>query len=113
MVNNKQTLIRFRQSLIFAVNEVASAKLNLERSKDHSECVAFPSTITDQAAKKTQEIFKNKLGNFLQVITDPGRALHGESDLANIKNAQRDAAVDLCRSVGDLWRSLIITANSK
>jgi hypothetical protein len=105
MVNSKKSIIKFQQILIFAVNEVAVALLKPGVSNDKSESIMLSPIITVQVSGDARENFKNRLENYLRIIRVQSNVLKDEPDLTAIKKTQQDAAVDLCASVDDLWRS--------
>lgn len=107
MVNSKKSIIKFQQILIFAVNEVAVASLKPGVSKEDSERIVLSPITTVQVAGNARENFKNRLENYLRIIRVQSNVLKDEPDLTVIKMTQQDAAVDLCASVDDLWRSSI------
>ena len=106
MINHKQSIIKFRQSLIFAVDEVVVASLKRDRLKYQVKCVAGSEDAIEHATINARELFKNKLETYLAALMVHSDEAQSEVDAATIKSTQLDAVHNLFRSVNDLWRSI-------
>lgn len=107
MENNRRSTINFRQYLILAINEVAGASLKPDNSKDKCDCDLLFASDFAQVDRNVNEIFKNKLDNYLQLVRSRNSVLQGELIWTDLEKIRIDAAVDLCNSMDDLWRSFI------
>lgn len=106
MIKHQRSIIKFRQSLIFAVDEVVVASFKRDRLKYDVNCIVLSKAATEHATISARELFKNNLETYLEAIMVHSDESQSELDAATIKSTQLDAAHNLCRSVGDLWRSM-------
>jgi outer membrane protein, multidrug efflux system len=101
--NRDITVIQFRESLLNAVGEVSDALVTLDKLTDQQKLAAERTKTLQDAIQNSKMLFKNGQATYLEVITAQGNVLQSELELANIKKAQLDAAVDLYRSLGGGW----------
>jgi multidrug efflux system outer membrane protein len=102
-VNRDQTVIQFRQSVLVAVGEVSDNLVLLDKLNQQQELIAEQVSTLQLATRNSQLLFKNGQATYLEVITAQGNVLQSELELASIKKARLDAAVDLYRSLGGGW----------
>ena len=102
-ITRDQSVIRFRQSILVAVQEVSDALVTLNKLDSQQTLAATRTSTLREATHNSQLLFKNGLATYLEVITAQGNVLQSELELANIKKAQLDATVDLYRAVGGGW----------
>jgi hypothetical protein len=107
MKNSRQSIIKFRQYLIFAIKEVAGASLKPDNSKDQGNYDLLFATDDMQDNGNVRGNFKNRLENYLEIVRIRSTMLQGEPDSADLEKVRTDAAVDLSNSLDDLWRSFI------
>jgi len=104
MVDRERTVLQFRQSVLTAVGEVSDELIKIEKLKQQY-------VIADQRVRTVQSglqnanlLFKSGMANYLEVINAQSNALQSELDLATIKTAQLNAAVELYRTLGGGWK---------
>lgn len=104
LVDREKTVLQFRQSVLSAVGEVSDELVKIEKLKQQY-------TIADKRVKTVQSslhnadlLFKSGMANYLEVINAQSNALQSELDLATIKTAQLNAAVELYRALGGGWK---------
>jgi multidrug efflux system outer membrane protein len=102
-VNRDATVLQFRQSVLVAYGEVSDALVKLDKLKQQQALAAERTTTLQEATHNSQQLFKNGLATYLEVITAQGNVLQSELELASIKKARLDATVDLYRSLGGGW----------
>jgi multidrug efflux system outer membrane protein len=103
-VRREQTVIAFRQSVLVAVGEVSDNLVAINKLEQQQSLAAESITTLEQATRNSQQLFRNGLATYLEVITAQGNVLQGELELAGIKKSQLDARVDLYRAVGGGWQ---------
>ncbi len=103
-VEREKTVIQFRQSVLVAVGEVSDALGRIEKLKQQHEIVASRVSVLRQATNNANQLFRNGLANYLEVITAQGNVLQSELELASLKREQLDAVVGLYKSLGGGWK---------
>ena len=103
-VAREQTVLRFRQSVLVAVEEVSDALVGLDKLSQQQQLAAERVSTLRQATHNAQLLFANGLANYLEVITAQSNGLQSELELAALKKAQLDATVELYRAVGGGWQ---------
>jgi multidrug efflux system outer membrane protein len=93
MVNRDQTVIRFRQSVLVAVEEVSDALVKIDKLKEQRALATERTSELVRATKNSQLLFKNGMANYLEVITAESSVLTSKLEAASITNAQLDATV--------------------
>lgn len=102
-VNREVTVIQFRQSVLVAYGEVSDALVKLDKLKQQQALVTERTGTLQLATRNSQQLFKNGLATYLEVITAQSNVLQSELELAAVKKARLDATVDLYRSLGGGW----------
>ncbi|MDN3548871.1 efflux transporter outer membrane subunit [Mucilaginibacter aquaedulcis] len=102
-VNREASVLQFRQSVLVAYQEVSDALVKLDKLKQQQALATERTATLQQATHNSQQLFKNGLATYLEVITAQGNVLQSELELASIKKARLDATVDLYRSLGGGW----------
>jgi len=103
-VEREKSVIRFRQSVLVAVGEVADALVTIDKLNQQQAIAANRTKTLQHATNNANMLFRNGMANYLEVITAQSNVLQSELELVAIKKAQLDATVDLYRSVGGGWR---------
>jgi multidrug efflux system outer membrane protein len=103
-VNREKTVIQFRQTVLNAVGEVSDAMVKIDKLQSQQDIAANRVNTLQKATNNANQLFKNGLANYLEVITAEGNVLQSELDLASIKTARLNAVSDLYRSLGGGWK---------
>ncbi|MBS1915359.1 MAG: efflux transporter outer membrane subunit [Bacteroidetes bacterium] len=103
-VNREKAVISFRGSVLNAVGEVSDALVKIEKLKQQQSIAAARVNTLHQAISNADQLFKNGLATYLEVITAQSNSLEGELELASLKQAQLSANIELYRSLGGGWR---------
>jgi NodT family efflux transporter outer membrane factor (OMF) lipoprotein len=103
-IEREKTVIEFRQSVLVAVGEVSDALGRIEKLKQQHEIVASRVNTLRQATNNADQLFRNGLASYLEVITAQGNVLQSELELASLKREQLDAVVGLYKSLGGGWK---------
>lgn len=102
-VEQERAVIRFRQSVLVAVGEVADALVALNKL-GQKETIALERTqILQDAIGHADLLFNTGMADYLEVITAQSNVLQSELELAQIKKARLDAMVNLYKSLGGGW----------
>jgi multidrug efflux system outer membrane protein len=102
-ITRDQTVIRFRQSVLVAVEEVSDALIKLDRLREQQTLISRRVSTLQEATQNARMLFNNGLANYLEVITAQGNVLQSELEMVTVKKSRLDAAIDLYRSVGGGW----------
>ncbi|MFC3562828.1 efflux transporter outer membrane subunit [Pedobacter jamesrossensis] len=103
-IQRESSIVRFRQSVLVAVEEVSGALLKLDKLKAQQNIEAQRASTLRYATVNSQLLFKNGLASYLEVLLAQGNVLQSELQLANLQKERLDAMVDLYRSVGGGWK---------
>lgn len=103
-VERDQTVLRFRQTVIEAVKEVANEQAKIVNLKSEYLIAEERVKTLQLAVKNSDLLFKSGMANYLEVITAQGNLLQGELDLTTLKTAQLTASVGLYRALGGGWQ---------
>jgi multidrug efflux system outer membrane protein len=103
-IDREKTVIQFRQTVLNAVGEVSDALVKIDKLKAEQDIAANRVNTLQKATANANQLFKNGMANYLEVITAQGNVLQSELDLASIKTARLNAVADLYRSLGGGWR---------
>ena len=103
-IEREKTVIRFRQTVLSAVGEVADAMAKIDKLKTRRGLAATRVQTLQQATLNASLLFKNGLANYLEVITAQGNVLQSELNLAVIKRSELDAAAELYIALGGGWK---------
>lgn len=103
-VQREQAVIRFRQSVLNAVGEVANALVRLEKLEGQQRIAAQRVQTLQQAVNNAGMLFRSGLADYLEVITAQSNALQAELVLADIRRQRLSAMVELYRALGGGWK---------
>jgi NodT family efflux transporter outer membrane factor (OMF) lipoprotein len=103
-LEREESVIRFRQSVLQAVTEVANAMVQTQKLKEQRSIASGQVDTLKHAIGNAQLLFKSDMASYLEVITAQGNALQAELDLASITRSQLGAMVELYRSLGGGWK---------
>jgi multidrug efflux system outer membrane protein len=103
-IDREKTVIQFRQTVLNAVGEVSDALVKIDRLKAEQDIAANRVNTLQKATSNANQLFKNGMANYLEVITAQGNVLQSELALATIKTERLNAVAELYRSLGGGWR---------
>ncbi|RPD39297.1 efflux transporter outer membrane subunit [Chitinophaga barathri] len=99
-VERDQAVIRFRQSVTVAVQEVSNALIQLDKLQGQQDIAGARLQTTQQAVSNARLLFRSGLANYLEVISAQGSSLQAELTQVDIRRQRLTAMVDLYRSLG-------------
>jgi NodT family efflux transporter outer membrane factor (OMF) lipoprotein len=103
-IQREQEVVRFRQSVLTAITEVANALVQIDQLKQQDSIALQQVNTLQRAVSNAQLLFKSDLANYLEVITAQSSALQAQLNLSTIKRMQWGAVVELYRSLGGGWK---------
>ncbi|MDB5029901.1 efflux transporter outer membrane subunit [Mucilaginibacter sp.] len=103
-IDREKTVIQFRQTVLNAVGEVSNALVKIDKLKSEQDIAANRVNTLQKATSNANQLFKNGMANYLEVITAQGNVLQSELELASIKTARLNAVAELYRSLGGGWK---------
>jgi len=103
-IDRERTVLQFRQTVLSAVGEVSDALVKIEKLQTQQAIAANRVNTLQKAIANANQLFKNGLANYLEVITAQANVLQSELQLVAIKRAQLNANVDLYKSLGGGWK---------
>jgi outer membrane protein, multidrug efflux system len=103
-VNREKAVISFRSTVLHAVGEVSDALIKIEKLKQQQSITATRVNTLQLAIGNANQLFRNGLATYLEVITAQSNSLQAELELASLKEAQLSANIELYRSLGGGWR---------
>ncbi|HLK29528.1 MAG TPA: TolC family protein [Puia sp.] len=103
-VNREKAVINFRSTVLNAVGEVSDALIKIKKLKEQQSIAATRVNTLQQAIGNANQLFRNGLATYLEVITAQSNSLQGELELASLKQAQLTANIELYKSLGGGWR---------
>lgn len=103
-VNREKTVLQFRQTVLNAVGEVSNALVKIDKLKQEQDIAANRVVLLQKATSNANQLFKNGMANYLEVITAQGNVLQSELALATIKTERLNAVAELYRSLGGGWQ---------
>lgn len=103
-IQREESVLRFKQVVLNAVTEVENALVKIEQSAKQHEIINRQSQVAKKAVQNAQLLFKSDMADYLEVITAQQRALQSELEVAANERIQRDAKVELYRSLGGGWK---------
>lgn len=103
-LQREQAVIKFRQSVLQATEEVTNALVKNDKLKQQREIATGQVDTLHRAVFNAKLLFKSDLANYLEVITAQGNALQAELNLASIQRQQLGAIVELYQSLGGGWK---------
>lgn len=103
-VDREKAVIEFRQTVLNAVGEVSDAMVSIEKLKQQETIATDRQKTLRQAISNSNQLFKNGLANYLEVITAQSNALQSELELASIKRSELVAVSQLYQALGGGWQ---------
>jgi outer membrane protein TolC len=103
-VNREKAVIEFRQTVLNAVGEVSDAMVSIEKLKEQETIAAGRQRTLQQAIDNSNQLFKNGMANYLEVITAQSNVLQSELELASIKRSELAAVSQLYQALGGGWQ---------
>jgi multidrug efflux system outer membrane protein len=103
-INREKTVIEFRQTVLNAVGEVSNALVKINKLKEEQDIAANRVAVLQKATANANQLFRNGMANYLEVITAQGNVLQSELALASIKTERLNAVAELYRSLGGGWK---------
>jgi multidrug efflux system outer membrane protein len=103
-VDREKTVIQFRQTVLNAVGEVSDALVKIDKLKEEQDIAANRVNTLQKATSNANQLFKNGMANYLEVITAQSNVLQSELALATIKTERLNAVAELYRSLGGGWK---------
>lgn len=103
-LEREQAVIKFRQSVLQAMEEVSNALVKTDKLKQQREIASGQVDTLQRAVANAKLLFKSDLANYLEVITAQGNALQAELNLAAIRRQELSTMVELYRSLGGGWK---------
>jgi multidrug efflux system outer membrane protein len=103
-INREKTVIQFRQTVLNAVGEVSDALVKIDKLKAEQDIAANRVSTLQKATSNANQLFKNGMANYLEVITAQSNVLQSELALATIKTERLNAVAELYRSLGGGWK---------
>jgi multidrug efflux system outer membrane protein len=103
-IDREKTVIQFRQTVLNAVGEVSDALVKIDKLKAEQDIAANRVNTLQKATTNANQLFRNGMANYLEVITAQGNVLQSELALATIKTERLNAVAELYRSLGGGWR---------
>lgn len=102
-IQREQAVLRFRQSVLEAVEEVSNALVKVQKLQEQQSVAANRVSILQQAIGNAGQLFGSGKATYLEVLTAQSNVLTGELQLASLKQSQLSAMVELYRSLGGGW----------
>jgi len=103
-IDREKTVIQFRQTVLNAVGEVSDALVKIDKLKAEQDIAANRVSTLQKATVNANQLFKNGMANYLEVITAQGNVLQSELDLAAVKTARLSAIAELYQALGGGWK---------
>lgn len=103
MVDREKTVLQFRQSVLSAAGEVSDELVKIEKLKQQFVIAEKRVKTVQGGLQNANYLFQSGMATYLEVINAQSNALQSELDLATIKTAQLNAAVELYRALGGGW----------
>lgn len=96
----QQAYLNFRQSILDASREVSDVLYTYQAVEERIEVKTMQFEAYDTAMVYSEELFKNGLANYLEVLTSRENALNSQLDIINARFTRLDAVVELYRAMG-------------
>ena len=84
--------------------EVSDALVKIEKLREQQSIAATRVSTLHSAINNADQLFRNGMATYLEVITAQSNSLEGELELASLKQAQLSANIELYKSLGGGWR---------
>jgi multidrug efflux system outer membrane protein len=102
-IEREKSVFEFRKSVLNAYGEVSDALIGIEKLQQQQSIAADRVSKLQIATSNADLLFRNGMANYLEVITAQSNVLSSELELASIRRARLNAAIDLYRSLGGGW----------
>jgi NodT family efflux transporter outer membrane factor (OMF) lipoprotein len=102
-IQREQSVLRFRQSILTAYQEVSDALVRIDKLEKEQAIAAARVGELQHTTTNAGLLFKSGFANYLEVLTAQSNTLLGELELASLKREQLNAVIDLYRSLGGGW----------
>ncbi len=96
-------LLQFKSTVLIAQSEVADAKIQLSTLEEISQIKQKESVALESAATFSEELLKQGMANYLEVLMAKDNALSAKLSLAQIELKKLNAATQLYKAVGGGW----------
>jgi outer membrane protein TolC len=103
-LEREEAVIRFRQSVLRATEEVSNALVQTDKLKQQQQIATAQVDTLQNAVSNAQLLFKSDMANYLEVITAQSNALQAQLNLASVQRQRLGAMVELYRSLGGGWK---------
>jgi len=103
-LEREEAVIRFRQSVLRATEEVSNALVQTDKLKEQQQIATAQVDTLQNAVSNAQLLFKSDMANYLEVITAQSNALQAQLNLASVQRQRLGAMVELYRSLGGGWK---------
>jgi multidrug efflux system outer membrane protein len=103
-LEREQAVMRFRQSVLQATEEVSNALVQADKLKTQQQIATAQVDTLQHAVFNAKLLFKSDMASYLEVITAQASTLQAELNLVVIERQQLDAIVELYRSLGGGWK---------
>ncbi|RYZ00561.1 MAG: efflux transporter outer membrane subunit [Chitinophagaceae bacterium] len=97
-------VLRFRQSVLVAVNEVSDALAQLEKLREEEEAARAQVAALRDGVGSARLLFRSDMATYLEVLNAQANALQAELSLAALQRRKQAAQVDLYRALGGGWK---------
>lgn len=99
-----QALINYQKTLISASKEVSDALYNLNNAGQKADLKEKELELYNTSVQYSEELLKNGMANYLEVITAKQNALNTELSIITTKLQKLNATVELYRALGGGWK---------
>lgn len=99
-----QAFINYQKTLITASKEVSDALYNLSNASQKAELKEKELELYNTSIEYSEELLKNGMANYLEVITAKQNALNTELAIITTRLQKLNAKVELYRALGGGWR---------
>ena len=102
-IEQEKNVMIFKQKVIAAAGEVSDALVSIQKLKEKQQITLDRTNRLKEATKHANLLFETGMATYLEVITAQSNILQSELELAQVKEAELSAVVDLYRSLGGGW----------
>jgi NodT family efflux transporter outer membrane factor (OMF) lipoprotein len=103
-IEREKSVLRFRQSVLYAVGEVSDALVKIEKLKAQELIIRDRVSTLQNAIGNADLLFKTGMANYLEVITAQSNVLQSELELAAVTRARLSAVTELYAAAGGGWK---------
>jgi multidrug efflux system outer membrane protein len=102
--SQEQAYIAYQKAMMIASKEVSDALYNYQNASQKIDLKAEEYELYNQSLIYSEELLKNGMANYLEVITAKQNALNTQLSIINAKLQKLNATVELYRSLGGGWQ---------